>query len=213
MAVALIVAAGRGERLGTSVPKAFVLLRGVTLLERSLRIARAAVGVTSIVVARPPGTAPLEHVASVAGGGTRSESVRLALAAAPEGEDEVVVHDAARPLAPPDLFDATLAALADADAAIAAAPMTDTIKEVDGAGIVLRTLHRAGLRAVQTPQAFRRPALERALDVPDEVLGSATDDAWLVERMGGRVVVVDSPSSNIKVTTPFDLQVAELMLG
>lgn len=213
MAVALIVAAGRGERLGSSGPKAFVVLTGRTLLERALAAVRAAPSVTSIVVARPPGSPSLEGVDSVEGGAVRSDSVRRALAAAPGGEDLVVVHDAARPLAAPALFEETLSALEGADAAVAAAPVVDTIKEAGEDRGVLRTLDRAALWAVQTPQAFRRAALERALDVDDAVLAAATDDAGLVERAGGRVVIVPSSPRNLKITTPTDLRLAELLLA
>ncbi len=170
---------------------------------------------TSVIVARPPGTPPLPGVASVEGGAARSESVRLALAAAPAEEEVVLVHDAARPLAPPVLWDAVAAAIAaGADGAVAAAPVTDTIKEAAGPELrVVRTLERAGLWAVQTPQGFRREALARALDVAPEVLAAATDDAGLVERAGGRVVLVPAPRENLKVTTPLDLRVAELLLA
>jgi 2-C-methyl-D-erythritol 4-phosphate cytidylyltransferase len=114
-----------------------------------------------------------------------------------------------------ELVDATVAAISGrgADAAIAAAPVTDTVKQADEGGVVTRTLDRAGLWAVQTPQAFRRGVLERALDVPDDVLAHATDDAWLVERAGGRVVIVAATPENLKVTNPLDLQLAELLLA
>jgi 2-C-methyl-D-erythritol 4-phosphate cytidylyltransferase len=125
----------------------------------------------------------------------------------------VVVHDAARPLVVPELFTRTLAALAGADCAIAAAHVTDTVKEAGPDGRVTATLDRSRLWAVQTPQAFRREALDRALAVPDDVLAAATDDAWLVERTGGSVRVVESSPANLKVTTPHDLQVAELLLS
>ncbi|MGH2840735.1 MAG: IspD/TarI family cytidylyltransferase, partial [Solirubrobacteraceae bacterium] len=98
------------------------------------------------------------------------------------------------------------------DGVIAAAPVTDTIKQAGEDGVVTSTLDRASLWSVQTPQVFRREVLERALDVPDEVLAAATDDAWLVERAGGSVRVVASPAGNLKVTTPGDLHVAELAL-
>ena len=211
-AVALIVAAGSGERLGADRPKAFVVVAGCTLLEWSLK-AIAAAGITQRVVAMPPNLLAglgSEGTTVVAGGATRSQSVRNALAAAP-ASDAVVVHDAARPLAPPQLFTDCLAALEDADAAIAAARVADTIKQVDG-DRVTATLDRSSLWAVQTPQAFRREALERALDVADDVLAQATDDAWLVERAGGTVRVVEGPAANFKVTTAHDLQVAELLL-
>jgi 2-C-methyl-D-erythritol 4-phosphate cytidylyltransferase len=223
-AVALLVAAGSGERLGAGRPKAFVVLAGRTMLEWSLDALRAA-GIADVVVAAPPETVgpggglvvagspvALGGGRAVAGGATRSASVRAALAAAPAGAREIVVHDAARPLVEPALFVRTLAALSGADAAIAAARVTDTIKEAGADGRVTATLDRTRLWAVQTPQAFRREALERALDVGDDVLAAATDDAWLVERAGGRVRVVESSPANLKVTTPHDLQVAELLL-
>ena len=143
----------------------------------------------------------------VRGGATRSESVRAGLAALPPC-DAVVVHDAARPLVPASLFTAVLQALEGADAAVAAARVTDTIRHSDGG-----TLDRSRLWAVQTPQAFRRDILERALDVPEAVLAAATDDASLVERAGGQVAVVESVEPNFKVTTPHDLEVADWLLS
>jgi 2-C-methyl-D-erythritol 4-phosphate cytidylyltransferase len=211
LAVALLVAAGSGERLGRSEPKAFVMLGGETLLARSLRALREA-GIEDVVVAVPAGRSAPEGVRSVAGGAVRSESVRNALAAS-DG-DPVIVHDAARPLAPPELFRRVLEDLeaSGADGAIAAAPVTDTVKEADDGGTVARTLDRSRLWAVQTPQAFRREALERALDVDDDTLAAATDDAWLVERAGGTVRVVEAPPENFKITTPHDLRIAEDLL-
>jgi 2-C-methyl-D-erythritol 4-phosphate cytidylyltransferase len=209
MAVALLVAAGSGERLGAGRPKAFVVLAGRPMLEWSLDALRAA-GITEVVVALPPGH-EVQGCVCVAGGATRSESVRAALAAAPPGD--VVVHDAARPLVTAEHFTATLAALADADCAIAAAPITDTVKEAGRDRLVTATLDRTRLWAIQTPQAFRREALERALAVPDAVLAQATDDAWLVERTGGTVRVVESSPANFKVTTPYDLEIAEHLLA
>jgi 2-C-methyl-D-erythritol 4-phosphate cytidylyltransferase len=155
------------------------------------------------------------EIIGVPGGSTRSESVRRALEAVGPG-DPVLIHDAARPLLTPQLAERVIAALADepdADAAIAAAPVTDTVKRVDPGGSVTETLERSELWAVQTPQVFRRAALERALRVPAEELARATDDAWLVERAGGRVIVVRASAENLKVTTPFDLRVAELLLA
>jgi len=217
---ALLVAAGSGERLGAGRPKAFVVLAGRPLAAWSLE-AIAAAGVPRAVVAVPPGHGAAAEealgrdfplgLAFVEGGATRSESVRNALAAAGDAE-AVVVHDAARPLAEPDLFRRTLAALADADAAIAAARVTDTIKEAGPDRLVVRTHDRSRLWAIQTPQAFRAAVLRRALDVPPDVLARATDDAWLVERAGGSVRVVESPPANFKVTTPHDLAVAESLL-
>jgi 2-C-methyl-D-erythritol 4-phosphate cytidylyltransferase len=154
----------------------------------------------------------------VDGGSSRSQSVRMALAAVPTrgGQDDLVlVHDAARPLVTPELAEAVIEALQrdpDAHAAIAAMPVTDTVKRVDSAGAVHETLDRSSLWAVQTPQVFRRDALERALDIGAEELARATDDAWLIERDGGRVIVVAASDENLKVTTPLDLRVAELLL-
>jgi 2-C-methyl-D-erythritol 4-phosphate cytidylyltransferase len=211
MAVALLVAAGSGERLGAGRPKAFVELAGRPMLAWSLDALHAA-GISEIVVALPAGHDAPEGCIGVAGGTTRSESVRAALAAAPPGDD-VVVHDAARPLVTADHFRAALEALADADCAIAAAPMTDTVKEAGEDRLVTATLNRNRLWAIQTPQAFRREALERALAAPDDVLAAATDDAWLVERAGGTVRVVESTPANFKVTTPHDLQLAAYLLA
>ena len=208
-AVALLVAAGSGERLGASRPKAFVTLAGRPMLEWSVAALRAA-GLSEVVVALPPGEAAPSGCVGVRGGRMRSESVRAALTAA--GEGDVVVHDAARPLVSAELFRSALAALSGADCAVAAAPVTDTVKEAGPDHRVTATLDRSTLWAIQTPQAFRRSVLERALDVGDDVLAAATDDAWLVERAGGSVVVVPAPPGNFKITTPHDLQVAELLL-
>ena len=181
------------------------------MLEWSLDALRAAPSVDRIVVALPPGAVGPEGVDAVEGGAERSLSVRRALAAAPDG-DPVLVCDAARPLLTAELVEAVLAGLESADAAIAAAPVTDTVKEASD-GIVLRTLDRRGLWAVQTPQAFRRAALEEALAGPDELVAAATDDASIVEAAGGTVRVVPAPPENIKVTTPLDLRVAEMLLA
>jgi 2-C-methyl-D-erythritol 4-phosphate cytidylyltransferase len=218
VAVALIVAAGRGERLGSDRPKALVTLGGRTMLEWSVEALRSVPGIERIVVALPAGslTEAPEGTVAVAGGAVRSASVREALRACPDG-DPVVVHDAARPLAPARLFERALAQLerSGADAVIAAARVSDTIKEVDAPDghTVTRTLDRTRLWAVQTPQVFRRDALERALKgASDSALAAATDDAWLVEQAGGVVEVVESSPANLKITTPTDLTLAELLL-
>jgi len=216
LAVALIVAAGRGERLGAQRPKALVELAGRPLLWWSLQALRGVAAIERIVVALPPGVDAPEGAIGVEGGSVRSESVRLALAAAGGGWDPdlVLVHDAARPLLTAELAQDVLAAAQreGVDGAIAAAPVTDTVKRVDG-GVVSETLDRSQLWAVQTPQVFRRASLERALDVPHDVLAQATDDAWLVERAGGTVAVVPAPRENLKVTTPLDLALAEMLLA
>ncbi len=237
MAVALIVAAGRGERLGADAPKALVELAGRSLLQRSVDALRAVPAIQQIVVALPAGVSAPAGTTGVAGGAVRSESVRLALAAAGDGRgsDLVLVHDAARPLLTPELAERVLAAVAEerdreasrgkgsgerggevsnrVDAAIAAAPVTDTVKRAGSDRRVRETLDRSELWAVQTPQVFRRAALERALDVSAEVLAQATDDAWLIERAGGAVVVVEAPRENLKITTALDLAMAELLLA
>jgi 2-C-methyl-D-erythritol 4-phosphate cytidylyltransferase len=219
MAVALIVAAGRGERLGSGRPKALVTLAGRPMLEWSIAALQALDAVRRIVVALPPGETGVglgESVVTVAGGATRSASVREALLACGDG-DPVIVHDAARPLAGTELFERALLDLAgsDADAVIAAAPVSDTIKEVgDDGRTVARTLDRGRLWAVQTPQVFRRAALDRALlEAPDDLLAAATDDAWLVEKAGGTVRVIASGVDNLKVTTVMDLRLAEMLLA
>jgi 2-C-methyl-D-erythritol 4-phosphate cytidylyltransferase len=213
-AVALVVAAGRGERLGSTGPKAFVMCGGRPMLEWSIDALKAVPEIGHIVVATPPGVEAPAGTTGVFGGEERSHSVRAALHHTLAG-DPVVVHDAARPLLTPDIVRATLAGLADgADAAIAAAPLADTIKR--GAGddgrTVVETLDRAGLWAIQTPQVFRREVLERALAQDHDVLAAATDDASLVEAMGGTVRLVESSRENFKVTTPEDLRLADLLL-
>jgi 2-C-methyl-D-erythritol 4-phosphate cytidylyltransferase len=214
MAVALIVAAGRGERLGFDRPKALITLAGKPMLQWSVDALRSVAAVERIVVALPAdslGDAPPGTVGT-AGGAVRSESVRLALLEAGEG-DPVIVHDAARPLARSELFERVLDELdsSGADAVIAAAPVADTIKEVGADGVtVARTLDRSRLWTIQTPQVFRRAVLEQALDSGD--LRKATDDAWLVEQLGGTVRVVESAAENIKVTTVTDLRLAEMLL-
>jgi 2-C-methyl-D-erythritol 4-phosphate cytidylyltransferase len=226
MSVALVVAAGSGERLGAGRPKAFVELAGQALYTWSLSALRATSGIERIAIAMPSELEAGTHdfgfavktppqIIAVRGGVTRSESVRRALGAVGAG-DPVLVHDAARPLLTPGIAQQVIDALVadpSADAAIAAMPVTDTVKRVDASGAVCETLDRSELWAVQTPQVFRREALERALDVPAEELARATDDAWLIERGGGKVIVVRASEENLKVTTPLDLRVAELLLA
>jgi 2-C-methyl-D-erythritol 4-phosphate cytidylyltransferase len=213
MAVAVIVAAGRGERLGSDRPKALVSLCGKPMLNWSVEMLQQVSAVEQIVVALPPEAldAAPEGVTVVAGGRLRSQSVRAALGASTG--DPVIVHDAARPLASSSLFERVLDELerTQADAVIAATPVADTIKETRGP-VVTRTIDRSWLWAIQTPQAFRRAALERALQ-DDELVAQATDDAWLVEQQGGVVRVVAAEEPNFKVTSADDLRLAELLLG
>ena len=163
-----------------------------------------------VVFAVPPDRAEADaDPPRIAGGAARSESVRNALAAVPDA-DIVVVHDAARPFASAELFRACIAAVeSGADAAIAATPVTDTIKQAEADGRVVRTLDRSHLWSIQTPQAFRADVLRRALE--GDVTG-ATDDASLVEALGGDVRIVEAPASNFKITWPEDLARAESLL-
>jgi 2-C-methyl-D-erythritol 4-phosphate cytidylyltransferase len=218
--IAIVPAGGSGDRLRAGLetggrddsqlpPKAFTALAGRPLLDWSVEVLRA-------VCDRVVAAVPVEHVSPpdrVRGGRSRSESVRLALEAAPEAQT-VVVHDAARPLVTRELVERCLAALDECggDCVIAAAPVTDTIKEADRHGRVLRTLDRSALWAAQTPQVFRADVLRRALDVGEARLAAATDDASLVEAAGGSVAVVEAPRENLKVTTALDLTLAESVL-
>ena len=182
------------------------------MLEWSLDALRAVPRIERIVIALPEGVEAPEGTIGVAGGAERSHSVRNALAAAP-GDGPILVHDAARPLLTADLAERCLDALEGVDAAIAAAPVTDTTKEAGEDGLVTRTLDRSRLWAVQTPQVFRRAALDAVMAQPDAVLAAATDDASLIEAAGGTVRLVESPRENLKITTPVDLRVAEILLA
>jgi 2-C-methyl-D-erythritol 4-phosphate cytidylyltransferase len=205
--VGIVPAGGSGERLGADRPKAFVVCAGRPLLEWSVEVLREVC--ERVVVAAP---APFLRPGWVEGGSSRSASVRNALAAAPEATT-VVVHDAARPLVQRDLVERCLAALEPGvDGAVAAARMTDTVKEAGPDGRVLRTLDRSALWAIQTPQVFRADVLRRALERDEMALRAATDDASLVEEMGGTVRVVDAPPENIKVTRETDLRMVEALL-
>ena len=198
--VGIIPAAGAGERLGADVPKAFAVLGGRPMVEWSLDVLREVCD--RVVVAVPPDRArPPDFVA---GGDTRSQSVRNALDAAPEAS-VVVVHDAARPLVTVALVRRCIDALEGYDGVIAAIPVTDTVKEVED-GAVIRTPDRGRLWAAQTPQVFRADVLRRAS------AGEATDDAALVEALGGRVRVVKGAPENFKITTSLDVRVAEALL-
>jgi len=224
-AAAIIAGAGRGERLGAGGPKALRSLGGVPMLVHAVRALSAASSVGHVVVAAPPadvertqallvGQHPGASLRVVAGGATRHESVAAALAAVPTGVTVVLVHDAARPLAPGTLADAVAAAVtAGAEAVVPGLAVTDTVKQVSG-DVVVATLDRTGLRAVQTPQGFRRETLERAHREVSEGTGpAATDDAGLVERLGLPVVVVPGDDDAFKVTRPLDLLLAEAVLG
>lgn len=200
----IIVAGGEGRRYGTA--KQYEPLGEGRVLDLAVDTARRASD--GVVVVVPADAVAIEG--GVAGGVTRSDSVRNGLAAVPPDATIICVHDAARPLASVELFGAVVAAVAEgADAAVPAVPVTDTIKVVDGDGVVVRTPDRSTLVAVQTPQAFRGDALRRA----HASGGEGTDDAALVEAAGGVVVTVPGETWNLKITEPDDLERARVWLA
>ncbi|WP_082775996.1 2-C-methyl-D-erythritol 4-phosphate cytidylyltransferase [Tsukamurella pulmonis] len=213
--VALVPAAGQGTRLGLDVPKAFVTLKDRSLLERAVD-GLFATGVVDEVVVMVPSDmvdgarALVPRARVVVGGAERTDSVRAGLAAAGDAE-LVLVHDAARPMTPPAMIVRVVDALrAGASAVIPVLPVADTVKRVDADGAVLATVDRADLRAVQTPQGFTAASLRTAYDAaPGEL---ATDDAGLVERAGGTVVTVAGDPLAMKITTAFDLRVAQALI-
>jgi 2-C-methyl-D-erythritol 4-phosphate cytidylyltransferase len=217
-ATGLIAAAGSGQRLGAGGPKAFVEVAGRPMVEWCIDAFRGAERVGEIVVAVPAGATldtghPSLEVRTVDGGDTRAESVARAMETV-DGE-LVAVHDAARPLVTAELIDAVLEQLEsdpECDAVVPAAPVTDTIKQVARGMEVDSTLDRSALWAAQTPQAFRAAALREAL-ASTRLLAQATDEAMLLERIGRRVVLHESPAENLKVTTPLDLRLAESLLA
>ena len=210
---AILVAAGRGERLGLDRPKAFARLRSRPLLAESLERLDESEWVDAIVVAAPsgweePATLLAEElgcgkvVSCLAGGPSRAESVRLALAAVPEDAAVVLVHDAARPVLPAEVIERVLAPLSEGwDGVVPALPIADTVKRVERDAVV-ETLDREELVAVQTPQAFVAPVLRGAL--AGDVSG-ASDCASLIERAGGRVRIVPGDPRLLKVTDLSDL--------
>lgn len=219
--VALVPAAGRGVRLGAGRPKALVPVNGESLLLRAVRGLLASGPVQHVVVAAPPDQVDLvaselaelaaAHV--VPGGAERTDSVRLALDAVPEVAPDarvVLVHDAARAFTPASVIrDVVGAVESGAPAVVPVLPVADTIKEVDDGGDVVSTVDRSRLRAVQTPQGFAIDMLRQAYAEAGDI---ATDDAGLVERIGGKVHTVDGHPDALKITTAFDLAVAETVL-
>ncbi|WP_435205383.1 2-C-methyl-D-erythritol 4-phosphate cytidylyltransferase [Micromonospora sp. bgisy143] len=215
----LVPAAGAGVRLGPGRPKALRLLAGEPLLVHAVRRLAAAASVHTIVVAAPAAEvtgvrallAPVAPVTVVAGGAERQASVAAALAAVPEGPTIILVHDAARALTPPELVESVAAAVRDGQpAVIPVLPVVDTIKEVDADEVVLGTVDRSALRAVQTPQGFRRSVLAAAHAAAGDPL---TDDAGLVEKQGVAVACVPGSEYALKITRPFDLALAEHLLA
>ncbi|MHB8682259.1 MAG: 2-C-methyl-D-erythritol 4-phosphate cytidylyltransferase [Acidimicrobiales bacterium] len=203
----MVVAGGGGERFGG--PKQFAMLAGRPLVAWAVDAARpVSEGVVVVLPADRLGSAYSADVA-VAGGESRSDSVRAGLAQVPHDAEVIVVHDGARPLASAALFRAVVRAVAEgADGAVPALAVADTLKRVED-GRVVGTVSRHGIMAVQTPQAFRAAVL-RAAHADG---GDATDDAGLVERAGATVRVVPGDPRNLKVTTPSDLEVVQALAG
>lgn len=221
---AVIVAAGDGLRLGTDVPKAFVTVAGQPMVVWSIEAMLATPGVSEIVVAVPRDRLDWcrarlgRHAALVTlveGGSTRAISVARALAATPDRATHIVVHDAARPLVSAQIVRRVVDGIGDADGAIAAAPVPDTLKAGATKGRIARTVARAGLWAAQTPQAFRadpfRDAVARAL--AEGTLDEATDCASIMEGAGRPVRLVEVEEANLKVTRASDLEVAAALLA
>jgi 2-C-methyl-D-erythritol 4-phosphate cytidylyltransferase len=220
--VAVVPAAGSGQRLAAGVPKAFFHLDGRTLVERAVSCLLESGVIDRVVVAVPAdrtGQAKLilgSEATIVAGGANRGESVSRALAAVADTQQPsfVLVHDAARPLTPPALVVRVVEALrAGHSAVVPALPLSDTIKAVDANGMVLGTPERAGLRAVQTPQGFATELLLRAYQRAGEITGvDFTDDASMVEHIGGQVQVVDGDPLAFKITTQWDILLARALV-
>ncbi|HET9516282.1 MAG TPA: 2-C-methyl-D-erythritol 4-phosphate cytidylyltransferase [Actinoplanes sp.] len=214
----LVPAAGAGVRLGPGAPKALRLLAGEPLLVHAVRRIAAAPCVRLIVVAAPADDveavrallAPVAPVVVVAGGAQRQQSVAAALDAVPDEILIVLVHDAARALTPPSLVEDVAAAVrGGSPAVIPVLPVVDTVKQVDADGLVRGTVDRSELRAVQTPQGFRREVLVAAHETATDPL---TDDAALVEQAGVRVACVPGSEHAMKITRPLDLVLAEALL-
>lgn len=220
---AIVPAAGRGERLGPGAAKAMRVLGASSLVELAVRGLAAARGIDVIVVAAPSESVDELKttlradvpVVVVPGGSTRQQSVAAGLAVLPKSVEYVLVHDAARALAPTALHEAVLLQLMEkgANAVVPVLPVSDTIKIVDD-GVVMRTLDRNTLRAVQTPQGFTRPALERAHQVArDNGVDDVTDDAGLCEAAGIPVRTVPGDPIAFKITRPIDWTLAEVVVG
>jgi 2-C-methyl-D-erythritol 4-phosphate cytidylyltransferase len=202
----IVVAAGGGTRFGAA--KQFLRLGGATVVERAIAVAAAATDAVVVVLPAAGDWQPAPPVCAVPGGATRSDSARAGLAAVPDDTEIVLVHDAARPLATPALFAAVIDAVeAGADGAIPVLPVSDTVKRVEGNHVVA-TVPRDDLVVVQTPQAFRAMVLREAYATGATV----TDDAALVESVGGKVVAVPGDPRNMKLTVAYDLEVMRAML-
>ncbi len=220
-AVAIVLGAGAGVRLGAEEPKAFLPIGGRPILAVATAAAAASRSIDSIVIAVPAGYEDRARscvhglgvpVSLVIGGATRRASVGAALSALPPEAPVVAVHDAARPFAPPELFDAVVGAvIAGADGAVPILPVTDTVKRV-AAGRVVGTEPRETLGLAQTPQAFRVSALRAAHEEAEAAKLDPTDDAMLLE-LRATVVAVAGDAMNFKITTLLDLARADARMG
>jgi 2-C-methyl-D-erythritol 4-phosphate cytidylyltransferase len=221
----IVAAAGRGTRIGGDLPKQFLPLQGVPILLRAVRPFASHPDVAQVVVVLAPADAESppaflaemegEALAITAGGRERSDSVAAGLRALQAGCEIVLVHDGARPFVDRGVIDAVIAYARAGDGAVAAIPVSDTIKEAMGTDptVIGRTVPRAGLWRAQTPQGFPRRLLEQAYARAGAGAGGATDDASLVEDCGGTVRLVPDSPRNIKITTREDLAVAEALAG
>ena len=215
-AVAIVLAAGLGERLGRDRPKAFIELAGRPILAHAVAAALGGPGITAVVVAVPAGledlaraiVEPFGSYPVVSGGATRRASVRAALEAVPMDVGVVVCHDAARPFATPALFGRVLEALHGVDGVVPVVDVRDTVKRVED-GMVVVTEPREGLMLAQTPQAFLAPALRDAHERAERDDIEVTDDAAALERAGFRVRAITGEPGNFKITTAEDLARAE----
>lgn len=219
-AVALVLAAGRGERMDDPTPKALLTFAGSTIVAHAVERATASPLVTGVVVVAPPGWEEAvgrlvrAHAvdAVVTGGPTRQASVVAGLAAVPADAERVICHDAARPLASSALFTRTLEALEGWDGVVPVLPLVDTVKRVLD-GTIEGTEPRGALALAQTPQAFAAAALRGAHERAVRDGFDGTDDAVLLERAGYRVRAIEGERTNLKITTAEDVRLAEALAG
>ena len=219
----IIPAAGRGVRFGSTIPKQYLKLKGTPVIVHTLRTVLSVRGVTSVVVALSSDDKMFDlsvqmsglsdpRLVTVEGGSERQHSIQAALMhPSMQNVDIILVHDAVRPLATKDLCERVVDAANEHGAVVPARPVSDTIKRVDENSNVVETIPRGELRAVQTPQGFRTEVLRNAYEKGQFMLG--TDDASLVEAGGSNVHVIDGEPWNIKVTTPVDLDIADVLMN
>lgn len=220
----VVVAAGKGRRLESRIPKQFLLLAGKPVLAHTLAIFNQHPRVAKIIIVGA--TDWLFHISTdivkkfnlckvnriIPGGEERKDSVVAGIAALQSDQRPVLIHDGVRPFVTAEMIDRILDGLGGADACIPVLPCVDTIKEINGEWIT-KTIPRANLRCVQTPQAFQLTKLRKALLLAEQESGLVTDEAMLIERVRGKIRCVEGELENIKITTEFDLKVANLILS